>query len=107
MIGVRTDRPDGDLYADVVIAADGVNSFLAKEAGMYPHGEAANFTVGIKEVVSLPRTVIEDRFGVRGRHGTDIETIGATGDVPGGGLSERDWHRWRRRACSCSPRPPP
>lgn len=86
VIGVRTDRPDGDLYADVVIAADGVNSFLAKEAGMYPHGEAANFTVGVKEVVSLPRTVIEDRFGVRGRHGTDIEIIGATGDVPGGGF---------------------
>jgi electron transfer flavoprotein-quinone oxidoreductase len=70
----------------VVIAADGVNSFLAKEAGMYPHTDPANFTVGIKEVVALPRTVIEDRFGVRGREGVDIEIIGATGDVPGGGF---------------------
>ncbi|MCB1026686.1 MAG: FAD-dependent oxidoreductase [Microthrixaceae bacterium] len=86
VIGVRTDRPDGDLYADVVIAADGVNSFLAKEAGMYPHDDPANFTVGVKEVVALPRTVIEDRFGVRGRDGVDIEIIGATGDVPGGGF---------------------
>ena len=33
--GVRTDRPDGDLTARVVIACDGVNSFLAKEAGLY------------------------------------------------------------------------
>ena len=35
VIGVRTDRPDGDLTARVVIACDGVNSFLAKEAGLY------------------------------------------------------------------------
>ena len=33
--GVRTDRPDGDVTASVVIACDGVNSFVAKEAGLY------------------------------------------------------------------------
>ena len=38
VVGVRTDRPDGDLTADVVIACDGVNSFLAKEAGLYGDG---------------------------------------------------------------------
>ncbi|HMR96081.1 MAG TPA: FAD-dependent oxidoreductase, partial [Microthrixaceae bacterium] len=32
IVGVRTDRPDGDLTARVVIACDGVNSFVAKEA---------------------------------------------------------------------------
>src|SRR4051812_11472347 len=31
VVGVRTDRPDGDLTARAVIACDGVNSFLAKE----------------------------------------------------------------------------
>ena len=36
VVGVRTDRPDGDLTARLVIACDGVNSFLAKEAGLYP-----------------------------------------------------------------------
>ena len=30
VVGVTTDRPDGDLRARVVIACDGVNSFLAK-----------------------------------------------------------------------------
>jgi electron transfer flavoprotein-quinone oxidoreductase len=35
VVGVRTDRPGGELTAFVVIAADGVNSFLAKEAGLY------------------------------------------------------------------------
>ena len=85
-VGVRTDRPDGDLRASVVIACDGVNSFLAKEAGMYPHTDPSNFTVGVKETIALPRAVIDERFGVRGDHGVDIEIIGCTGEVPGGGF---------------------
>lgn len=84
VVGVRTDRPEGDLTAQVVIACDGVNSFLAKEAGMYPHTETENFTLGVKETIALPREVIDERFGVRGDHGVDIEILGATGDVPGG-----------------------
>ena len=38
-VGVRTDRPDGDVTRPVVIACDGVNSFLAKEAGLYGTSE--------------------------------------------------------------------
>ena len=30
--------------------------------------------------------MIDERFGVRGRHGVDIEIIGGTGGVPGGGF---------------------
>jgi len=86
VVGVRTDRPDGDLRAPVVIACDGVNSFLAKEAGMYPHTGAENFTVGVKETIALPREVIDERFAVRGDEGVDIEILGCTGDVPGGGF---------------------
>lgn len=86
IVGVHTDRPDGDLRAPLVIAADGVNSFLAKEAGLYGEVEAANYTLGVKETVALPREVIDERFGVRGDHGVDIEIIGCTGDVPGGGF---------------------
>ena len=41
VVGVRTDRPDGDITARVVIACDGVNSFLAKEAGLYGPVDAA------------------------------------------------------------------
>ena len=86
VVGVRTDRPDGDLTAPVVIACDGVNSFLAKEAGLYGEVDAANYTLGVKETIALPRDVIDERFGVRGDHGVDIEIIGCTGDVPGGGF---------------------
>ncbi|HLU41403.1 MAG TPA: FAD-dependent oxidoreductase [Microthrixaceae bacterium] len=86
VVGVRTDRPDGDLTAEVVIACDGVNSFLAKEAGLYGEVDAENYTVGVKETIALPREVIDERFAVRGDHGADIEILGCTGDVPGGGF---------------------
>jgi electron transfer flavoprotein-quinone oxidoreductase len=83
--GVRTDR--GDLAAPLVVACDGVNSFLAKEAGLYPHGDdPTHVTLGVKEVLGLPRHVIDERFGVRGDDGVDIEVLGCTGEVPGGGF---------------------
>lgn len=83
--GVKTDR-GGDLLAKVVIACDGVNSFLAKEAGLLPPADAAHHTLGAKEVLSLPAEVIEDRFGLGPHEGLDIEAVGATGGVPGGGF---------------------
>jgi electron transfer flavoprotein-quinone oxidoreductase len=86
VVGVRTDRPGGDLTARVVIACDGVNSFLAKEAGLYGSPDAGDFTVGVKETLALPKEVIDERFGVRGREGVDIEILGNTSGVPGGGF---------------------
>jgi electron transfer flavoprotein-quinone oxidoreductase len=86
VIGVRTDRPDGDLTAHVVIACDGVNSFVAKEAGLYGSVDAKHYTLGVKETLALPKEVIDERFGVRDRDGVDIEILGGTGGVNGGGF---------------------
>jgi electron transfer flavoprotein-quinone oxidoreductase len=86
VVGIRTDRPDGDLTAPVVIACDGVNSFLAKEAGLYRHMQADHLTLGVKEVVALPRDDLERRFGLTGDEGADFEILGGTGGVPGGGF---------------------
>jgi len=86
VIGVRTDRPDGDLTAHVVIACDGVNSFLAKEAGLYGEVDAKNYTLGVKETIALPKDIIDERFGVRDRNGVDIEILGGTAGVNGGGF---------------------
>lgn len=86
VVGVETDRPDGRLRAPLVIACDGVNSFLAKQAGLYSHPESAHFTLGAKETLALPKSVIDERFGVRGLDGVDIEIIGATEGIPGGGF---------------------
>ena len=86
VVGVRTDRPDGDLTARLVIACDGVNSFLAKEAGMYPGAVPENFTLGAKEVLALPRDEIEKRFALTGNEGADFEIVGCTRGIPGGGF---------------------
>ena len=86
VVGVATDRPDGELRAPIVIACDGVNSFLAKQAGLYGTVDAANYTLGVKETLALPKEVIDQRFGVRGDHGVDLEILGCTGGVNGGGF---------------------
>ena len=86
MVGVRTDRPDGDITAKVVIACDGVNSFLAKEAGLYANFSSEHFTLGAKEVLTLGRDEIDRRFGLVDRQGVDIEMIGVTRGIPGGGF---------------------
>ncbi len=84
--GVSTDRPDGDLTASVVIACDGVNSFLAKQAGLYPNADADNYTLGVKETLSLSKHIIDERFGVRDNQGVDLEILGGTSGVNGGGF---------------------
>ena len=76
-----------EMQAKVVIAADGANSFIAQNAGLrdkIPPGQAA---VGVKEVIGLPREVIEERFHLRGNEGAAYNIVGyATRGVPGGGF---------------------
>jgi electron transfer flavoprotein-quinone oxidoreductase len=86
VIGVRTDRPDGDLDAQVVVACDGVNSFLAREAGLAAPADAAHHTLGVKEVLALPPEAIDERFGLGPDQGLDIEIVGCTRGIPGGGF---------------------
>src|ERR1700757_2097813 len=58
VVGVRAG--DDELRARVVVAADGVNSFIAKEAGRREKEPLHHLAVGVKSVVSLPRGIIED-----------------------------------------------
>lgn len=73
VVGVRTGRPDGDLYADVVIAADGANSLLAQSAGLRKEVPPDEVALAVKEVIALPREIIEARFNVTGDQGVTIE----------------------------------
>ena len=84
--GVRVDRPGGDIEARVVIACDGVNAFLAREAGCAGTPDPANFTLGIKEVLALDEAEIDRRFALARLEGADLEILGCTGEVPGGGF---------------------
>jgi electron transfer flavoprotein-quinone oxidoreductase len=76
IVGVRTGRSDGDVFANVVIAADGVNSLLSKKAGL--HGELAPNQVALatKEIINMTREKIEDRFLLNPNEGATIEVFG-------------------------------
>jgi len=100
MPGVRVDRVliegtrivgvqagDDELRAKVVVAADGVNSFIAKEAGLREKEPLNHLAVGVKSVVSLPRETIEARFNLTGDEGAAFAVVGdCTEGVGGGGF---------------------
>ncbi len=72
-----------ELYADVVICAEGANSMIAEKAGLRQDTSLmgnGNRAVAVKEVISLPREVIEDRFHLEGDEGTAIEYFGEAVD---------------------------
>jgi electron transfer flavoprotein-quinone oxidoreductase len=76
VVGVMTDRDGGEIYADAVILADGVNSLLAKKAGFHPELEPKNVALAVKEIHFMPQEVIEQRFNVKGEEGVVIEMVG-------------------------------
>ena len=85
VLGVRAG--DDELRAHVVVAADGVNSFIAKEAGLRKQEPLNHLAVGVKSVVSLPRETIEARFNLTGNEGAAIAAVGdCTEGVGGGGF---------------------
>ncbi len=85
VVGVRAG--EDELRAHIVIAADGVNSFLAQEAGVRAKEPLKNLAVGVKSVIALPRTVIEDRFHLTGDEGAAFAVVGdCTQGVAGGGF---------------------
>ncbi|MFD1645388.1 FAD-dependent oxidoreductase [Haloarchaeobius litoreus] len=63
IVGVTCDELD-DIEADVVIAADGVNSELAREAGLMDWDEPDEWFQGVKAVVDCPDGHIQETFDV-------------------------------------------
>ncbi len=85
--GVRTSRPDGDIRADIVIVAQGVNRLLTERAGLAPPLDPREVAVAVKEVIALPREKIEDRFNLEPGEGATIEMLGAaTRGIVGAGF---------------------
>jgi electron transfer flavoprotein-quinone oxidoreductase len=76
IVGVRTNRADGDLRAHVVIAADGVNSLLSQRVGLHGEWPPDRVAMGVKEIIQMGRQTIEDRFGLENGEGTAIELFG-------------------------------
>jgi electron transfer flavoprotein-quinone oxidoreductase len=86
VVGVHTDREDGDIYADVVIIADGVNSLLAKSLGIHREWKPDEVSLAVKEVISLPKGTIQDRFNLEENEGATTEFIGNTFGMAGLGF---------------------
>ncbi|PSQ07343.1 flavoprotein [Halobacteriales archaeon QS_5_68_33] len=63
IVGVTCDELDA-IRADVVVAADGVNSELARDAGLMDWEEPEEWFQGVKAVVDMPEGAIEKRFNV-------------------------------------------
>jgi len=76
VIGLRTDRENGDIFADVVVLCDGVNSLLAQRAGFRAELKPEHVALAVKEMHFLPRDVIDERFNVKGEEGVVIEIAG-------------------------------
>jgi electron transfer flavoprotein-quinone oxidoreductase len=84
VIGVRTDRADGDIEAKVVLLADGVNSALAAKTGFRPEPKPRDVALAVKDVIELPEEMINERFNVETGHGVTIEIVGeVTGGMDG------------------------
>ncbi|MGM9428506.1 FAD-dependent oxidoreductase [Hydrogenophaga sp. MI9] len=76
VIGVRCDRLGGEVYADVVVLADGVNSTLARKAGFHGELDAGNVALAVKEILFMPEEVIQSRFNIKEDEGVVIELMG-------------------------------
>lgn len=98
--GIRVDEPllrdgkvagiaagDDEILADVVVAADGVNSLLAQKAGLCTMFAPRQVGTGVKQVIALPPDVIDSRFQVDAGDGAVHMFVGdCTEGLPGGGF---------------------
>lgn len=80
VVGVRCDRLGGDVFADVVILADGVNSTLARKAGFHGELAAGDVALAVKEILFMPEETIQARFNIKEDEGVVIEMIGKITD---------------------------
>jgi electron transfer flavoprotein-quinone oxidoreductase len=78
VIGVKTDRPDGDIYAPVVIITEGVNNLLTQKLGLIKHDiQGQSAALAVKQLISMPAETINARFGlVDNNHGVAMSVMG-------------------------------
>lgn len=84
-VGVRAG--DDVLRSHVVVAADGVTSFLSQYAGIREREPMKNLGVGVKSVIHIGEDQVRERFNLSGNEGAAYALVGdATQGVPGGGF---------------------
>ena len=63
IVGVTTDELD-PITADLIVAADGVNSELARDAGLMDWDDPEEWFQGVKAVVEMDPETINERFDI-------------------------------------------
>ena len=71
--------------APIVIAADGANSLIARAAGLRKAPQAESTSLGVKEIIELPRRLLEERFQLKGDEGASYEFVGTVSGLANGG----------------------
>ncbi len=85
VIGIRAG--EDEMSADVVIAADGVNSVMAQKAGLAKLFTPHHVATGVKEIIELPEETIRGRFQLEGNNGAVHMFVGdCSGGMRGGGF---------------------
>ncbi|WP_132058513.1 FAD-dependent monooxygenase [Halorussus amylolyticus] len=86
IVGVTCDELD-PIRADFVVAADGVNSELARDAGLMDWEDPDEWFQGVKAVVDVPPEVIAERFDIDDDEGeAHLFSGDLFEDVRGGGF---------------------
>ncbi|THE63616.1 flavoprotein [Salinadaptatus halalkaliphilus] len=86
IVGVTCDELD-PIEADLIVAADGVNSELGREAGLMDWEEPDEWFQGVKAVVDMDPAVVNDRFDIDDDEGVAHLFSGDLfEDVRGGGF---------------------
>jgi electron transfer flavoprotein-quinone oxidoreductase len=84
VVGIKAG--DDEMRANIVVAADGVNSLIAQKAGLFGDITPKQVSVGVKEIIELPDDVIEARFNLTGDQGAARVIVGCTEGIMGGGF---------------------
>ncbi|MFP7707693.1 FAD-dependent oxidoreductase [Trueperella sp. LYQ141] len=83
---VKGIEVDGDeIRARMTIAADGVNSFVARSLGMRQQEKLSHLAIGVKSVIGLPKEKIEERFHLSENDGVAYAMVGDCTQGIGGG----------------------
>ncbi len=76
VVGVTTGDDDGELFANVVVLADGANSLLGQRAGLHEEWQPEEQALVAKETLRLDAARIEERFNLPAGKGTALEIFG-------------------------------
>jgi electron transfer flavoprotein-quinone oxidoreductase len=86
IVGVTCDEIE-PITADLIVAADGVNSELARDAGLMDWDDPDEWFQGVKAIVDMPEGAVADRFGIGEGEGiAHLFSGNIFEDVRGGGF---------------------